>query len=90
MYYTTLQTSQIWAANLDGSNPQLIVTAGAATWAEVRNMAVYGGILYWWTGSDDGAMSMYQVSIPALTTRPSPATPQMLQVGGAYLAVSPQ
>jgi hypothetical protein len=71
MYYATHE-SQIWAANLDGSNPQTIATtAPTVTWSEVRDMAVYSGILYW-TGSDGGssAMAMYQVSIPALTTRP--------------------
>ena len=61
------------------------------TWAEVRDMTVYSGTLYW-TGSDGGssAMAMYQVSIPAPAQRPLPAAVQILQVGGAYLAMGPQ
>ena len=92
MYYATLQTSEIWAANLDGSNVQTIAaTSFAVPWADTRDMAVYSGILYW-TGSPGGgtAMAMYQVSIPAPRDTAPPATAQMLQVGGAYLAVGPQ
>jgi hypothetical protein len=83
----------IMQANLDGSNPQPIATTSyAVPLSEARDMAVYSGILYW-TGTavaGGSAMAMYQVSIPALTTLPPPATPQMLPVGGAYLAIGPQ
>jgi hypothetical protein len=93
MYYATLQSSQIWAANLDGSNVQTIAaTSPGLRWAEVRDMAVHSGIVYW-TGSDGGggsAMAMYQISIPAPAPQFPPATAQMLQAGGAYLAVGPQ
>jgi len=83
MYYATLQSSQISAANLDGSNVQTIAaTSQGVPWAEVRDMAVYSDILYWTAATAAAALWRCTRSASRPPRHGPPATAQMLQAGG--------
>jgi hypothetical protein len=90
MYYAILQSSQIWAANLDGTNPQPIVNPGEPEAGQGCDMAIYSGTIYLTRISGGSAAAIYQIPIPASAGPPAIASPQILQAAGAYLAVGPQ